>query len=365
MIFLLSNIYDDEVFGSPLFDSLIADLINADRLGLHYVVIDRTTCDNILKCSDLSRRDRSHLTKISQTYSTRGGIVNAERPYCRIIIGDRTSISVDQNEFVIGHKLLINGDWLRAPSKLVVENKFFDGAFYEYLFKLTLNRSCIPQCRFELVHAGGEDLCRVFEGEVKNTYVTVSIVDHDKISPYSKSASTFNKVKTFDRQIKAGNRDDLGPYIGAVFDTYVREAENIIPFKYYADYYQETNIETISFLYRVLDNCQCTDGIECFWMYFDVKKGFSGSQLEKKRSNREVNQETIDWLSEMVLQKEGTLADMNIAGFGDGVLRKFNELSDTTSKEAYFNINCHWRKSLFRRLEYILWFFCSSQRSRF
>ena len=108
-------------------EEVFSKLVDADRSGRHFFILRRELCAWAVENLSLSKRDRTHLVAIGEQYATRGGLLEVADGFVSIVIGNSGVALHGDSEFLIGHRALIDGEYLSHGTSLVVEDVETDG----------------------------------------------------------------------------------------------------------------------------------------------------------------------------------------------------------------------------------------------
>jgi len=350
----LAALPDDEV------ENLFTILLDADRSGRHLVVIERGVCSWGVENLDLSGQNRTHLRGLREQYATRGNIERYAGSYLEVVVGDCPVIKVD-DYFKIGHSSFISGDYATSKTKMVVENLKADSKLYEYLFNVAIKQTVVPSLAVDFVMGGGNTTVTVFEAEIEKHRVSICAVDTDRISPCDLLGETAKKVKNRHSKRNLQPSDPATAYVGIAIETIGHELENYIPLS-------AIKLLDCFLCHASLDNfvSQETyeDSLNCFWLYFDTKKGLDGAKIQKKVDDGVKPSSTISWICDKTGTQETEFVSLKIPGIGSSIVEHF--LKHDAAKERYvvFSRTDYWKTLFLRHFEKLLWFLAAPQVSR-
>lgn len=343
-------------------EEVFSRLIDADRAGRHFFVSRRELCLWAVENLPLAGRERTHLVSISKQYATRGGLLASARGFADVVIGDSRVVIHGENRFLIGHKALIEGEYLLRSTGLVVEDVEIDGRVYGHVLNEARGVFGGPSLSLEPIHGGGATTARVFCNEIDRNRVVVCIVDHDRMAPMDKASSTARKILRIYRRRNEGN-DYTKRFIGVAVTTIGREAENMIPYHVVKsicrDYRHFEKLDEI--LARERGDRETEND---FWQYFDIKNGINGKKLRSRLEGGSVSVNTVCWISHKVGCGSEEIEHVCLDGFGQNILQRFLEDQDARRRFQLFARTECWRERFGGYLGELLWFFAAPNRSR-
>ena len=200
----------------------------------------------------------------------------------------------------------------------------------------------------------------MFDSTIEKRKVVVCIVDHDKLAPMDKASATANKVKKIytDRNINNHNQC----FIGLGILTVGRELENYIPYDLFSTIY--SSYQHFDKLDELFLQVGCTKSENCFWQYFDIKKGIDGSELKTKLENGNISVDVLNWICEKVGCEHETIQRINIPGFKDGVVDDFLTNGEALGDFHKFVRSDCWQSMFGAYFERLLWYFAAPTRIR-
>ena len=339
-------------------------LIESDRSGYHYLVLTREQCRWATSELELSGRDKHHLNRIKEDYATRGNLPNEARVIVNVTIGNDEVAFYGGSCFAIGHLNLIAHEYL-LKSVLVVEDIEADGGVYGVIFhevaKITSN---IPTVSFELVHGGGANTARVFRQQVEKGRIAVCIVDHDRMAPMDRRSNTAKSVINYHNRRNGNLGSNNQCYIGLACETVGREVENWIPYRLLRQLPNVSDQNGISDLDTLfLENLE-EDVDNCFWLYFDIKKGLDGSQLMDKLESKGISETVVDWICQKIDCSKSELAERQIRGLGEGVIKGFLKDGEALGSFHQYVRSNDWQCMFGDYLEKLVWYFVAPRQNR-
>ncbi len=338
---------------------VFSNLINADRSGKHFFVLQRKLCKWATENLELSGNDFSHLELIREQYTVRGGLLNIACVYVKVTIGDGPVTYDRKNTFSIGHQRLLEGKDLLNKSCLIVEDFESDGQLYNCIFKMMTKTTNVPSIELQLEHGGGSKIHRVFKSKIEEPRIAVCIVDHDKLAPMDKVSKTAKEVDKIYTNRNININTDNQRFIGLGISTIGRELENHIPYHIL----KKTNTSYPDFdkLDELVSQVGCVSPENCFWQYFDIKNGFNGSKLKTKLKN---SVDVRNWICEKVGCEYETIERIHISGFGDRVVKTFLENPEALGDFHKFVRSHYWQSMFGAYFEELLWYFAAPEYAR-
>lgn len=343
-------------------EEVFSRLVDADWAGRHFFVLRRELCAWAVENLALSGRNQKHLVAIGEQYATRGGLLESAGGFVSVVMGDSGVEIRGEHGFAIGHRALIEGEYLLRSTGLVVEDVEIDGRIYKYVLNEARRVSGGPSYSFDPIHGGGSATVRVFESEIEKNRIVVCIVDHDRLAPMDKASSTARKVLRAHRRRNTGS-DCAKRYIGMAVTTIGREAENIVPYQALKAVCQEyEHFDKLDEVFAREHGDADTE--KNFWQYFDIKKGIDGEKMQGKFNNGSISEETYCWVSNKLGCASDEIQWVVVGGFGENVLQRFLENPDALKRfHAFTRTDC-WRDRFGGYFNKLLWFFAAPVRTR-
>ena len=361
MIFLLDvSVGDLHDVPAEEIESLFTTLLDADRSGRHLAVIDRNLCTWGIDNIKLSGQNKTHLANLREQFATRGNIHGYAKSYLKIVIGN-DQVEVIDNFFKIGHYSFISGEFATSKTKMIVENLNADRKLYEYLFSIAIKQTNVPGFAVDFVLGGGNTTVTAFEAEIEKYRISVCVVDTDRISPCDRLGDTAKKVVNRHTKRNLKIADPAPAYVGTALETIGHELENYIPFsviKVMECFNCPDIIDTI-----VSQDTQ-NNSMDCFWLYFDTKKGLNGRALQDKVQKGLKPASTIEWVCLKTGIAEDRIDSLEIPQIGKAIVDQFLKNGAAKAKYVDFSRTEHWRSLFLSHFEQILWFLAAPQVSR-
>lgn len=340
-------------------ENLFSLLIDCDRRGRHFTVVNRKICDWALNEVQLSGRDRSHLVTLRQEYTQRGALPNFATFQVKIKIGNLDICRYPNGVFEIGHRKLIAGEFCQTKTAFVLEDIGDDFDLYRQILSEARRQTNVPSFTFNSIHGGGASTPRVFEHEISNDRVTVCVVDNDKLAPCDRNSGTARSVLGILKRRNLDDTDPAQPFIGIAFTTVGRELENCVPYCILKNVPEYDAYACITILDSAVFEDSQVSLPDCFWMYFDIKDGLDGKKLAQKVNDGQLSEDSLQWICSKLGCEVEDAATLNIDGFGPRVVRNF--LRDQNSLRAFhqFTRTQYWRNLFLDHFESLLWFFAA------
>ena len=365
MIFFLDCRVDDLV-GTCRgeLEDLFSRLVEADRFGRHFFVARRELCEWAAENLELAGRDRAHLGTIREEFAERYGLVDGSSVHVSVRLG-YGDVSFDgQSTFLIGHRVLLEGEYLGRSVAFVTEDTETDAELYEHVLGEVRKLCRGPSFSFDAVHGGGARIERVFDREVECRRVVVCVVDQDKLAPMDRSAGAAREVLANYRRRNVEEWRHERCFIGIVLATTGRELENFIPYSLFKLMPRYYNYRDFQILDRIIERDDGVRPNETFWLYFDIKDGMCGSTVMRKLRNGDISEEVVDWMSERIGCGRQAIENVNIMKFGDDVIDAFFESPEVLSGFHECVRTERWREAFGQFFEEILWFLAAPGRQR-
>ena len=365
MIFQLQCTVDELAGASPdQVEEVFSNLIDADRSGRHFFLLPRRLSNWAIAALQLSGRDFAHLNLIREQYAVRWGLLKVARAYVNVRVGG-SSITFDgKGEFSIGHQRLIQGDYLLSKTCLVVEDMVSDGTLYCHIFDETKKITNVPSISVQLEHGGGTRTDLILEKLIKERKVVVCISDHDRLAPMGRKSATAIKVERIYRARNIDSDNSDCSFLGLGILTIGRELENHIPyhlFKVMERYRTHVDFDKLD---ELVSQVECVMAEDCFWQYFDIKKGVNGSVLTSMVNSGEISTSAFNWICAKVRMDSETIEEFCIAGFGEDVVDAFFASHEALVGFHRFVRSDYWRFMFGSYFETLLWYFAAPNRIR-
>ena len=356
----------NELAGAPReqLEAAFSRLVDSDRSGRHYFILQRELSRWAVANLQLSGRDLAHLKRLQEEYTIRGGLLEDARACVDVTIGG-AAITIDgEDAFSIGLQPLVQGEYLLSRTCLVVEDAHSDGELYSHIFKTTRKITKVPSIAMQVIHGGGSGTDREFSRAIDQRKVVVCIADHDGLAPMDKKSATAKKVEGIYRARNIDS-DSLDPsFIGLGVVTIGRELENHIPYvllKVMGDYGSYSNFDKLD---AMIDQDGCVASDSCFWQYFDIKHGVRGSVLAEKRAKGDISIDVLDWICEKIGVQPEDVEGCCISGFGMNVVDNFLSNREALKGFHKFVRSDYWRFMFGAYFERLLWYFAAPTGSR-
>lgn len=332
-------------------EELVSDLLRASSQGLHLVVIDRKICEWAKGNLSLNNRELAQLDRIRELYTQRGSLPAIAGCSLEVVTGDAQLVEHEPHKYQIGHRPFLAGNYLEA-SRLLVEHIENDGDMLDVVLNETRRKHPVKSYNFQRLHGGGADIAACLRIEVPNQHVVVCVVDSDKIAPSGPSSAT---KRNLDREAQRQT------FVGMACETPCKEAENYIPLSILRDHRQRICPEYPCFenLTNLVDNQTVNGRSDCFWLFFDLKRG-----LEAEKLSAVVAEPTSTWLRERYQLGEANFADVHISGFGDAILRQFLNCGEAVRDFVKFMRGGYWQTHFADFFDLIYWYFAAEAKTR-
>lgn len=338
------NVSIDELINisSPERSHLMSEFIRASRLGSHRIVVPRGTADWVLENVNLAEIDLAHLKRLRSEYTQLAGQI--EQATLAIVVTDGGGVSFSDSGRIVsmGYKNVIAKDYLQRPVFLT-ENAKNDGCMLDIIVSHESRRRSFGAVAYDSAHGGGIGIADELKRFVELGRVVACVCDTDIKVPDGKRSDTYNKV------IAAASQLAL---VGIATGTPGSEIENFIPLNIIDKMYGNINRESIDKLIGIMDRqgeCECG---ECFWLYFDLKRGTT--EIEEHCNTLE----KLQWARSKLPVDCDTGQIERIDGFGEKIVSDF--LSDGSVQPDFFRFSRsdYWKTHFAIWIEKILWVIC-------
>lgn len=341
-----------ETLEPALLQEVVAELMRSHRYGHHLVVINRPVASWLLENLDLSDKDKASLAQIERDYTQTADLVRR----CQICIRLREvqePYVVRCSKFVDIDIRLISKPYILDRVVLVFEDATTDGKLYSILFELLRSKIGAPAISWEPTHGGGSRTIEIAEEKAKEKRIVCALIDTDLKSPSSNKNSKISQIERIS--------DDLGWPLVLATTPSCREIENMIPYEIVkllpcaASNKSMSDIETIL---KYDDNTNC-DLLYRFWMYFDVKDGLDGGEVEEWK-----NGDAVEWIKMKMSAVTANTSNLKLQGFGSNVV---GQLVANGSIHGQLRRAVHsnkWWSYFGDYFSFLMWV-CSSSRKNF
>lgn len=361
MIFVLESSID-ELSELPANDveNLFTTLLDADRSGRHLVVIDRAVCSWGSEHIELSGQNRNHLSSLREQFATRGNIARYAQTYLEVVVGDSLVTKFD-DYFRVGHIHFTSAEFASSKTMMVVENLATDSKLYEFMLSVAVEQTNIPNFAVDFVLGGGDTTVTAFEAEIAKNRVAICAVDTDRVSPCDLLGDTAKKVTNRHSKRNLEPNDPASVYVGIAIETIGHELENYIPLSAVKLIDRFTCPDTLD---PLVSQESYEDAQDCFWLYFDTKKGLDGAALETKILNGKKPASAKHWICAKTATADLDFGALKISGIGSKVVEYF--LKHEAAKQEYieFSKTDYWKTLFLNHFEQLLWFLAAPQISR-
>ena len=365
MIFYLEcSVHDLAAADRGELEDLFSGLVDADRFGRHFFVAQREHCTWAMENLELSGQSRAHLDSIREKYPERYSLIKNEYAHVNVILG-ADCVSVDgAATFSVGHKKLLEGEYLQSKTSLVTEDVERDAKLYGGILR-EVRRFCSgPSFCFEPVHGGGARTSAVFDLEVRKNRVVVCIVDHDKSAPTDRQSSTARAVMENYRRRNMDAWPNNVCFIGIALVTVGRELENFIPYSVLKCIPRYRDYRDFDVLDQIMRQDRDVERSDMFWLYFDIKEGMCGTKLQEKVLEGALSNVAVDWICGKVRCERQNLSEVEISGFGQNVVEAVLENYEALGKFHTCVRGEYWRNVYGEYFEKILWYLAAPSRER-
>ncbi|MBB3440950.1 hypothetical protein [Rhizobium sp. BK379] len=328
---------------------LFSEVLRASILGKHFVLLDRVTCDWAMGNLTLGAQYQAHLQLLKQEFTQRGAIRAVAGQILSIKIGGNGLQPVTSQKYEIGHRTLLQGNYLDV-AVLLVANTANDGEFLKQILNMTKRNHPIGHFAFVVRHGGGSTIVECFNEELNAQRITICIVDSDRLSPHNFSSTTVRALQASANQ---------NAYVGGIFPTPCREIENFIPLDLIERHRLCPTYPDFQKLKAILQRQDIQDDAHnACWLYFDLKMGLSGPALLAKGLQADIEA----WIQQHFTPDSETFNQTNIAGFGTNILRTFLNSNPAMRDYNDFTKTSFWAAVFAPLFEKIAWFLAADKR---
>jgi hypothetical protein len=322
--------------------NFFSEVIRCSRLGYHRIVFPRPVAAWVGENTDLSMIDKAHLKRLRSEYTQLAGQAEDSPLIVRVVRNGGIERSNDGRIVSIGYEELIEGGFL-LKSILLLENGVNDGRIIALVLRHEAKRIAFGELAYEVANGGGSTTAGELERLVDLGRVVACVCDTDIKVPGGARSPTFNTVMARSASI---------PLVGMAVGTPGSEAENFIPLNIIDQMFAATHPDACRSLHQVMEaqgDCETDD---CFWLYFDIKRGISEMM---SHLNTEVK---IDWACRKLGVDRNGLAWHEISGFGDGVIASFFNDNKAQAEFFQFSRRQYWASHFSDWIRKILWIVC-------
>ncbi|WP_453968542.1 hypothetical protein [Amorphus sp. MBR-141] len=327
-----------------------SEIARSSIFGNHRYVVQRDIAGWAVANLSLSERDRMHLDRLRSEYTQLAGLLTSSPVRLDVAYGDGEIESVATGIWRMGHRKFLSGKY-SEPVTIVLENAARDGAFYEIMFEEEARAQQIGEINYRWVHGGGASCGEELKRQIEHKQISLCICDTDRIAPGAPISEILRAAERVGGSMI---------FVGRVFGTPGREIENFIPLSIASKYMDYKKSAVLSRIIRLFEAQSEVVSGDCFWLYFDIKKGVNGADVLRICSSRDI----IEWVCRKYRVSEDSLEDVDISGFGDSILSRF--MSDNVSKAEFsrFMREKYWSSHFSGWFSPILWFLSARRSSR-
>jgi hypothetical protein len=319
-----------------------SELLRSSRLGYHRVIIPRSIADWVEENIGLSTIDKAHLKRVRSEYTQLAGQFEQSSMAVRIVFGEAVERSEDRRVISIGHSRMIDGGYL-LKSILLLENAINDGGLIALVLRHEAKRVSFGELSYEVANGGGATTAGELERLASAGRIIACVCDTDIKVPGGARSPTFNATMT-----KSAALDLVGIAVG----TPGAEAENFIPLSIIDQMFRAAHPASCQLLSQVMQAQGDCASEDCFWLYFDIKRGIS-SMLPCLNT-----QGKSDWACRKLGVNVGALGGLELAGFGDGVIAEFLHNEPAQADFFRFSRTPYWAIHFSDWIRRVLWIVC-------
>ncbi|WP_417274302.1 hypothetical protein [Celeribacter halophilus] len=352
MLIYLDSTVDQLAAENPVeIEELISELLLASIYGRHLILLDRAICDWAKDSLNLGGREIAQLDRLKALYSQRGTLPQTALSYLKVETGETLLTEISPHKYSIGHRAFLDANYVR-DSNLLIEHIENDGEMLKIILREASRRHPAPTYAFQALHGGGADIAACLRVEIPKRHVVVSIADSDKVAPNDKTSVTKrNLEREAERQT----------FVGMVCETPCKEAENYIPLTILRTHQQQLcpEFSSIDSLETLIQNQDVAGKSDCLWLFFDLKKGIQAEKLDRIQ-----NPPVAAWLAQKYQLGGRRFSDIEISGFGDGILRQFLDCGEAIKDFVKFMKTPYWATHFADFFDLVLWYFASEKKAR-
>lgn len=326
----------------------ISELLLAHRLGRTMVVFERGTCAWLKKNIPLSEHDRSTLNRIESGLAQTGALPSIAPKYIRVVPTGGTIYKNGDREVVMPMDCESFSEVI-LPPVLIVEDVAYDERVYSTIFTVREMRPAGHPVKFSASHGGGARTAPTDQAITQNR-VVVSILDSDRVAPVQ---PPFQAAKFL-----SGLKDPEWPLL-FVSELPCAELENVLPLEMYISCFFNTIGSATRLLLTIAEaeELALSPASERYWLFFDVKKGASRTEIESGPYEPEVK----DWLRGKLCLSGLTAPDAEIGGFGKEAMKRLQEKT-TFERELRGHVQTNrWREVFAGFFHGLYWLFIAAR----
>lgn len=325
-------------------ENLFTELARSSLKGYHIVIIDRDLCDWAQQNLDLGQRNKAKIQKIGQNFAQKSSLLANSGSTLKVKLNQLPLDEYRPHHYKIGYRDFLKSHFFE-PTKLLVENATNDGAFISLILNSIKKRYPVKTLKINISHGGGGNIKQNFERLIDDRYIVCCITDSDRNSPHDTISSTAKEVLRIHNKIN---------FAGCLVILENREIENFIPLDIISHNSLFPQYEDFTKLYKILDNQTILEKLDCFWLFFDIKKGVDGKKISGLTNN-----ETRKWLNDKIKIISSSIETINISGFGDRLIPIFLRNERCTSEFVEFTNSKYWATHLEDTFRQAYWYFVS------
>ena len=336
----------------------------ASQTGKHWIYVPYKVVESLMKTQILSVSALAPLTKIGEESFQYGDILADDTiPKLTIKYGPDEFKSGFGNQIIIGHRNVINGNYLSEPL-LVVEDIGNDGDFYDFILNEEAKRINFSKPNFDFANLGGKaKLGKVMEKFSEQKRIVVFVIDQDSVVKIS-------EVELEHRQTQLEKILNNGNCAGFVKFTPSHELENFLPISIVERVGKNVSSDQLANLKRLIQNQGRVKSGDCLWLYYDVKKGINGKKDKSGaigiKNYENFTAEDKKWLCDKynIVELETEIEKLQFPGFGEKVIPQFLKYQNyQESFVLYINSSFegfnYWNHHFGDWLKTMLWYGCS------
>ncbi len=320
----------------------VKGLIQSHQEGRHLVVFGRETYVWITKNLVFSSFEGSTLRRIGEAVTQTGNLPSIALCYIRIVGLNAGVTRVNSREIAVSLNYKYFSELLLRPI-VVVEDIVSDIMIYNLIFTENSNCRIGHGISYDPAHGGGERLIATTKVHTNQHRIVCTIYDTDKKAPMH----TPDKLGTLSDQFAEVDWPLLFP-----ISLPCSEIENVIPLAVYCNLLYANNTETIEKLLLV-DAAEEKAGVspkDRFWLFFDVKNGFSDDLVGITAST-----EMHAWFEAKLRIFGNDLTKVKIAGLGRTAIKTLGEKDSFSADFRRSTRDNSWKDVFLQTVESIYW----------
>ena len=302
-----------------LASKLFERIADASESGFHQIFLSAEVAKHLLELDILSFHAIGAIQRIAEDSTQLGGQFSTSSSSMTVKFSESEFIEQDGQNFILSHRNLLTGNYLREPL-LVVEDFKTDGRFYKFVLEYEAKKNEVSISNFDIAHGGGERIKSQLEEMAKSKRIVIFVLDQDSIVPLS---DLKNRIKQLEQRLNKGN------CVGFVKYTPTHEVENFLPLSVIEKIGKKMNKSDLNKVAQLIQHQGSTKRGDCLWLYYDTKIGMKGARNSNGqigiKNYAKLNADDISWLCKkyQIENNELQIEKLNYPGFGENIISKF------------------------------------------